>query len=96
MNVGELNNTLRQHEIPCDKCEGNGKNYAPSVAEFLKRWRIQSGVSQQTLAALLKQDKSTLSRFEAGKEMKSEQAIRRYITMLLLHQENVSQREGKL
>jgi predicted transcriptional regulator len=77
-----LANTLKQHEIECDKCGGSGKNYAPSIAEFLKFWRTKEGVPQRTMAILMKQDVSRLCRFEGGKESQSEQAIRRYIAVL--------------
>jgi transcriptional regulator with XRE-family HTH domain len=77
-------NTLEMHTTECDKCDGTGRNYQPSIHELLKRWRIQRGISLKTMAILMKTDLSQMSRFENGRPNGTfgQAKIRRYISML--------------
>jgi len=59
--------TIEQNQISCDKCEGDGKNFATSSHEFFQRWRKNLDVSQVKVAIVLGVSKEQLSKFENGR-----------------------------
>lgn len=77
-----MKNSLKLHVIECDKCDGTGQNYSPSVRELLREWRKTLGITAKTVAAHLKCDTSSFSRFEVGKATFGQQRLRRYIRLL--------------
>lgn len=74
--------TIELNKTVCDKCAGDGKNFAPGSHEFFKRWRKNLGVSQRTVAALLKADVALFSKFENGREVFSEKRQRKLAQIL--------------
>lgn len=74
--------TIRQNQIECDKCEGDGKNFASGAHEFFKRWRKNSGVSQVEIALVLRVPTEQLSRFENGRANFSEARQRKLARIL--------------
>lgn len=77
-----MKNSLKFHLIECDKCDGTGQNYAPSVRELLRRWRKKLGITARAVADHLKCDASAFSRFERGKEPFGQPRLRKYIRFL--------------
>ena len=58
--------TIEQNQTTCDKCDGDGKNFALGSHEFFQRWRKNLGVSQVKVAIVLRVSKEQLSKFENG------------------------------
>lgn len=74
--------TVKQNQIECDKCEGDGKNFASDAHEFFKRWRKKLGVSQVKIALVLCVAKEQLSKFENGRVDFSEARQRKLARIL--------------
>lgn len=74
--------TLKFHEIECDKCAGTGRNYQPSVSELLKRWRQSLGVTQKQIAIVCRFSIPEYSKFENGHLALGQGRIRKIIEVL--------------
>ncbi len=59
--------TIEQNQTTCDKCDGDGKNFAFGSHEFFRRWRKNLGVPQVKVAIVLGASKEQLSNFENGR-----------------------------
>ncbi len=75
-------NTIKQNQIECDKCEGDGKNFASGSHEFFRRWRKHLVASQVKVALVLGVAKEQLSKFENGRISFSEARQRKLARIL--------------
>lgn len=59
--------TIELNQTTCDKCGGDGKNFALGSHEFFGRWRRNLGVSQARVGLVLRVSKEQISNFENGR-----------------------------
>ncbi len=80
--------TIEQNQTTCDKCGGDGKNFALGSHEFFKRWRAELGVSQAKIGLVLRVSKDQVSRFENGRGNFGESRQRKLAEILSGWREN--------
>jgi len=79
--------TLRMHELACDKCCGSGRVYDQRTHELIQFWRSSLGMPAKTLAALARIPYTSYCKFENGRLTFSEARLRLLIQMLTFIQD---------